>query len=132
MSTSTNTAREDAFAKRFPDKIGVVGTHFENCHYAHPECAWHAGYDDGLASALDDATDLHRAHKAEQDDHDAAREALAGCVDTLRMMRKREKALQWLLVSFRTGSNPPQWVFDHLGTTKSTPEIADALIARHQ
>lgn len=42
--------KQESFATRFPNRIGVIGTHTPECYKSHPSCAYLLGVKDALAS----------------------------------------------------------------------------------
>lgn len=56
--------RAAAFANRFPNKVGVVSTHYDDCYHGHSTCAWHLGFDDGAEATQHRIQDGIEAIKA--------------------------------------------------------------------
>jgi len=47
------SSQNEVFAKRFPEKVGHVGTHYPSCFKSHPSCAWRVGWEDGVSDVSD-------------------------------------------------------------------------------
>lgn len=59
---------DELFAKRFPEKVGHVGTHYPECYKAHPSCAWRVGYEDGRREVIPNGNNPHRDPASTQKD----------------------------------------------------------------
>lgn len=57
LSSADHRAIADKLTdQRFPNKAGVQGTHWSDCHHAHSECAYYLGVLDALQQVAEGNT----------------------------------------------------------------------------